>query len=230
MKCILNKTISERAKHEFKSYIEGILPDLCADEGGLEADLQSCRGAIWDHTADSMVWYFPNVSEEDCKALVQEVVDFFCGEEEVITAQDCPDCGGHLTLSTTCSECAYEIGMPTGVQKFKRQQLEEKHSLYRAGYNALDGVCTLNDAMSATLAALQMQFVNTEDAQEIAKVFELFETYSSEALSVVCTLEIAKDDLFAELEKDVSYDPQPGDDDPLLKERHKWNDDNGVLI
>ena len=144
MERILNKMISERAKYEFKSYIEGILPDLCADEGGLEADLQSCRGAIRDFVGDSSCDTFPNVSDDDRKALIEEVVDFFCGGELVITAQDCPDCGGHLTLSTTCSECAYEIGMPTGVQKFKRQQLEEKHSLYRAGYNALDGVCTLN--------------------------------------------------------------------------------------
>lgn len=201
MERILNKMISERAKYEFKSYIEGILPDLCADEGGLEADLQSCRGAIRDFVGDSSCDTFPNVSDDDRKALIEEVVDFFCGGELVITAQDCPDCGGHLTLSTTCSECAYELGMQTGKEKEARQKLEEKAVLYKEGFVELDSICDYATVLRALLAHMEKRFANTEDAQEFEKVLELFEKFAEEATDLVTTLEIAKDDLTAELEE-----------------------------
>lgn len=76
--------VTSALRNQFRSAIEGCIPDLIyledAPEGGLYRNPdESDRDSIYDYAADRACDLFPNLSEPERFKLVRGTVDHFCG-------------------------------------------------------------------------------------------------------------------------------------------------------
>lgn len=73
---------TETQRRNFQNEVEGFLPDLCMDEGGVEADLTACRDSIEDFVSDWAYNRFHNTHSDDARrGLVESTVNHFCGNQ-----------------------------------------------------------------------------------------------------------------------------------------------------
>ncbi len=74
--------VTSALRREFRSAIEGCIPDLLdlTEEDGLCRDPdEDDRDSIYDYVADQACDTFPCIPHADCAKLAREVTDYFCG-------------------------------------------------------------------------------------------------------------------------------------------------------
>lgn len=75
--------ITDELRDQFRSYVEGCIPDLMdADGGNLDSCPTDYRDNIRDYAGDRACDIFPNASHEERGKLADYVADYYCGTEE----------------------------------------------------------------------------------------------------------------------------------------------------
>ena len=87
--------VTDKLRENFRSSIEGCIPDLI-DVGDRTVDPcpSDYRDNIRDYVGDRSIDMFPNIPDEDRQALIDWVTDYFCGKQEEDDYPACP-CHDH---------------------------------------------------------------------------------------------------------------------------------------
>ena len=75
--------VTDKLRENFRSRIEGCIPDLIdVGDGTVDPCPSDYRDNIRDYVGDRSIDMFPNIPDEDRQALIDWVTDYFCGKQE----------------------------------------------------------------------------------------------------------------------------------------------------